>query len=454
MDERLEKLIETIDGLEGKAATLLEKIESGDAADGVEDVKAEVASIKETLEPLIAEKAELEGKAVISALEDEVKSLRERADASRKPGRLPFQSKANEGKSAVYGPEAATSRSFYADVKSAQHEASAASTKRIEEALEGLEGKAMVEGTDSAGGFLVPPDVSSDLQRLRYTNSVLRGLFSRVDVTSDEFQIPSVTSGLTAGWVAELAEKPSADLAFASATTNVFTAAGLAVVSNQLLKDANWSVDQLVNTDLAFRLAQLEEIAFINGSGTGQPRGILNTSGVGAVSLTSTAVLDLLQAIVTGITNVYTEYKGPPDAIVMHPRTWARIAVARTEGGTGESFLVGPGSGLGGNRNYTDPLPGYGQGALPVGSIFGFPVYTTPNVPTNLGAGTNESRVIVGRFKTGLILDREDVTYAQSEHVYFTSNRTVFRAEERVGFTAARYPKAFQVVGGVGLVDG
>jgi len=451
MDERLEKLIETITGLEGKAATLLEKIESGEAADGVEDVKAEVASIKQTLEPLIAEKEELEGKAVISALEDEVKSLRERADASRKPGRLPFQSKDNEGKSAVYGPEAATSKSFYADVKSAQHEASAASTKRIEEALEG---KAMVEGTDSAGGFLVPPDVSSDLQRLRYTNSVLRGLFSRVDVTSDEFQIPSVVSGLTAGWVAELAEKPSADLSFASATTNVFTAAGLAVVSNQLLKDANWSVDQLVNTDLAFRLAQLEEIAFINGSGTGQPRGILNTSGVGAVALTSTAVIDLLQAIVTGITNVYTEYKGPPDAVVMHPRTWARIAVARTEAGVGESFLVGPGSGLGGNRNYTDQLPGYGEGALPVGSIFGFPVYTTPNVPVNLGAGTNESRVIVGRFKTGLILDRENVTYASSEHVYFTSNRTVFRAEERVGFTAARYPKAFQVVGGTGLANG
>lgn len=451
MDERLEKLIETITGLEGKAATLLEKIESGEAADGVEDVKAEVASIRETLEPLIAEKAELEGKAVISALEDEVKSLRERADASRKPGRLPFQSKDNEGKSAVYGPEAATSKSFYADVKSAQHEASAASTKRIEEALEG---KAMVEGIDSAGGFLVPPDVSSDLQRLRYTNSVLRSLFSRVDVTSDEFQIPSVVSGLTAGWVAELAEKPSADLSFASAATNVFTAAGLAVVSNQLLKDANWSVDQLINTDLAFRLAQLEEIAFINGSGIGQPRGILNTAGVGPVPLASTEVIDLLTAIVTAITNVYTEYKGPPDAIVMHPRTWARIASARTEAGVGESFLVGPGSGLGGNRNFTDPIPGFGEGALPVGAIFGFPVYCTPNVPTNLGAGTNESRVIVGRFKTGLILDREDVTYASSEHVYFTSNRTVFRAEERVGFTAARYPKAFQVVGGAGLANG
>lgn len=449
MDERLKELIETITGLEGKAATLLEKIESGDAADGVEDVKAEVASIKETLEPLVKEKAELEGKAVLTALEDEVKSLRERADASRKPGRLPFQHKDNEGKSVIYGPDAATSKSFYADVKSAQHEGSSASTKRIEESLEGLEGKAMVEGTDSAGGFLVPPDVSSDLQRLRYNASPVRTLFSSVSVSSDEFQIPSVTSGLTAGWVAELATKPEADLAFASATTNVFTGAGLAVVSNQLLKDANWSVDQLINTDLAFRLAQLEEIAFINGSGTGQPRGILNTSGVGTVAFASGGIVGLLEKIVTAITQCYTEYKGPPDALLMHPRTWGAIVAARNT--AGDSFIVGPGTGLAGSRNFNDQLPGYGSGALPVGALFGYPVYTSANIPVNLGAGTNESRVIVGNFKTGLILDREDVTYASSEHVYFTSNRTVFRAEMRVGFTAARYPKAFQVVQGAGL---
>lgn len=446
MDERLKKVTEQIGELEGKAAALLDKIESGGAADGVEDVKAEVSKIRESLEPLVIEKAELEQKAVISTLESEVQSLRERADASRKPGRLPFQSRDNEGKSAVYGPEAATSKSFYADVKSAQHEGSSASSKRIEDALEG---KAMVEGTDASGGFLVPPDVSSDLQRLRYVNSPVRSLFSTVNVTSDEFQIPSVTSGLTAGWVAELATKPEADLAFASATTNIFTGAGLAVVSNQLLKDANWSVDQLVNQDLAFRLAQLEELAFINGSGTGQPRGILNTSGVGTVAFNSGGIVGLLEKVVTAITNVYTEYKGPPDAILMHPRTWGAIVAGRNT--AGDSFIVGPGTGLAGSRNFNDQLPGYGQGALPVGALFGYPVYTSANVPTNLGAGTNESRVIVGNFKTGLILDREDVTYASSEHVYFTSNRTVFRAEMRVGFTAARYPKAFQVVQGAGL---
>lgn len=449
MDERLQKVIEALEGKATQLSELQEKIESGAAADGVEEVKEQVKSVQEAMEPLIKEKNELEAKAVITSLETEVRSLKERADAARKPGRLPFQRTEDSGKSAVYGPDAATSKSFYADVKSAQNEGSSASAKRIEESLEGLEGKAMVEGTDSAGGFLVPPDISSDLQRLRYHSSVLRGLFSSVNVTSDEFQIPAVVSGLVAGWVAELAEKPEAELTFQSATTNVFTGAGLAVVSNQLLKDANWSVDQLVNTDLAFRLAQLEEIAFINGSGVGQPRGILNTNGVDSIPFATGDIAALLEKIVVAITGVYTDYKGPPDAIVMHPRTWGAIVSERNT--AGDSFLIGPGTGLASSRNFTDALPGYGQGPFPVGSILGFPVYTTPNIPINLGDGEDESAVIVGNFKTGLILDREDVTYASSEHVYFTSNRTVFRAEERVGFTAARYPKAFKVVQGAGL---
>jgi hypothetical protein len=38
--------------------------------------------------------------------------------------------------------------------------------------------------------------------------------------------------------------------------------------------------------------------------------------------------------------------------------------------------------------------------------------------------------------------------------VYFTTNQTVFRAEMRVGFTAARTPAAFDVIGGAGLANG
>ena len=49
------------------------------------------------------------------------------------------------------------------------------------------------------------------------------------------------------------------------------------------------------------------------------------------------------------------------------------------------------------------------------------------------------------------MLDREGIVTDTSSHVYFTSNQTVFRSEERLGFTAGRYPNAFAVVQGDGL---
>lgn len=330
--------------------------------------------------------------------------------------------------------------SFFEDVRLANR----GDQNARERMSKALEGKAMTEGSDANGGYLVTPEISSELITLREQAAVLRGLFSKINVTSDSLQIASVTGGLVAGWVAELATKPSADLTFGQITAGVFTGAGLGVVSNQLLSDARPSIDGLITSDLAKRLATLEEVAFLNGTGTGQPLGLLNTPGVGTVSLTSTDEQDLLDAIVEAIVDVQTDYQGNPSHIVMHPRTWARLITAR-ESTSPSTYLIGAGSTAFGRRG-NDPLP--------AGELFGLPVVLTKNVPTNLGAGTNESRVIVGNFSEALILDRQGVTVDESPHVYFTSNQTVFRAEMRVGFTAARYPKAFSVIGGAGLANG
>ena len=79
-------------------------------------------------------------------------------------------------------------------------------------------------------------------------------------------------------------------MTLATVTASVFTAAGLATISNQLLADSNPAVDALVTADLAKRLVALEETAFLAGTGSGQPLGILNTPGIGATPLTSTTV--------------------------------------------------------------------------------------------------------------------------------------------------------------------
>lgn len=446
IDERYGPKFQALTDQAGDIRERLEAAQKSEDKDGAKALADKLTEVGQQVEVLTEEREKALRDAEFDTLRNQVGSLEETLKAVREDDRFQI----GEPMHAPEGPYGKDSdHVFWAD-------AAKALTKGDPEALtrwtEAVGEKAMTEGTGSAGGFLVPDQISNELLQLKVQRTVIRGLFSTLNVTSDTLRIASVTGGLTAGWVAELATKPGADMTFGEISANVFTKAGLATVSNQLLRDSVHSVPALVNRDLAKRLAILEEIAFIDGTGTGQPQGILNTAGIQTTTLTSTAVLDLLDAIVTAITNIYTNYLGAPDAILLHPRTWARIISAR-ESATSQNFLVGPPGGAG-HRTAIDPLPGYSGQAPPVGNLFGLPVYTTANVPTNKGAGTNESRVIVGRFDEGLVLQREGITLDASEHVFFTSNQTVFRAEDSVGFTAARYPKAFNVIQGAGLANG
>jgi HK97 family phage major capsid protein len=441
--DALEQITETLKGLEGKAVEALEGVEAGSKT--AEEAKAIVDDLKPQIETLTAEReAALQAK----ALEDmggELRTLKGAIEDLRKPsGEFTLETD-DEGKAVDADDPYAEGKaiSVYQDIRLANN-GDAAAKERLVHGFEGLnsEGKAMTEGTQAQGGYLVRPQVERQIVQARELDNKLRGLCSSLNVTTNEIQLDQLGLSTVAGWVAELAQKPeTTGMTLATVTASVFTAAGLATVSNQLLADSNPAVDGLVTADLAKRLVALEETAFIAGTGTGQPLGILNTPGIGATPLTSANEIDLLDAILDAIGDVETNH-GAPSAILMHPRTWTRILKSRD---AQDAFYIDPAGGV------QDPRTGL-RG--PVKSLWGYQVITSNRIPTNLGAGTNESRVIVGDFKECLILDRQGITVDESRHVYFTTNQTVFRAEERVGFTAARTPEAINVVGGAGLANG
>lgn len=435
----LSEIITKIEALESRASELLSKAET----DATADVKSFMTEIEESIRPEIerlkSERALKEREEEVKALSAKVTTLDEVINDLKKPIG-PFHIGRTDGKSIVTDEdspyEGEDAKSFFADVRAAGKGDGEARARLMSAAGT----KAMTEGVAAQGGYLVEKQIERQIVEVRESDNVLRGLCSKLNVTTNELQLDQLTLGTAAGWVAELATKiESTSLSKSTVSASVFTAAGLATISNQLLADSNPAVDRLVTADLAKRLVALEETAFIAGSGTGQPLGLLNTPGLQAVGLTSVEVTDdggMLDAVLDAIAAVQTQH-GEPTAIVMHPRTWTRILKAKDAQGT---YLVGPDS-VQSSRTTTK-------------SLFGYRVVTSNRVPTNLGTGTNESRIIVGDFSEALILDRQGITVDESPHVYFTSNQTVFRAEQRVGFTAARAPQAFAVIGGIGLVNG
>jgi HK97 family phage major capsid protein len=411
-------------------------------------LKGELGQLGERLQELETEKDLRLAEEERAGLKAEVQRLGGAIEELRKPGSPAFEFVGGvpagaDAKSGIYlaDEQGLRENSFYADVRLAGRGHQKA-FDRLRESAEasGRDVKAMVEGTDSAGGYLVPTEVSDELVRLKEYATPLRRLFSSIQVTSDKLEIAQQTGGLVAAWTDELATKTAADFTFGQISVSVFTAAGLAVVSNQLLQDARPSIDGLINQDLAKRIAILEEKALIDGSGTGQPRGILNTSGINAVTYTDATPTagETLDVIIDAIAAVQDQGKTEPSDIALHPKLWTRLIKSRESDG---HYTIEP--------NFQNRAS---QGALPSRTLFGIPVTLAYNIPTNKGAGTNETKIIVGDFKQGLILDRMGFTVDDSSHVYFTSNQTVFRGESRVGFTAARDPKAFAVVGGTGLI--
>ena len=146
----------------------------------------------------------------------------------------------------------------------------------------GVQVKALAEGTGSAGGVLVAPEVAEGiLTALRARSAVYRMGPRTIDVKK-LLSVLSMSSGATAFYTAENAAIPVSEQTFAEAALlapKELTA--LVPVSNRLLRDADDpNIETIIREDLAEVLALRADLAFLKGTGTGEPRGIVNTPGV------------------------------------------------------------------------------------------------------------------------------------------------------------------------------
>jgi HK97 family phage major capsid protein len=83
-------------------------------------------------------------------------------------------------------------------------------------------------------------------------------------------------------------------------------------------------LDLLVARELVGGVDAKQEQLVLNGAGTsGEPTGLLNISGIGSVSLTSTTTTSLLDAVGKAAQQSHVATGGAADTVVMHPRRWA-----------------------------------------------------------------------------------------------------------------------------------
>jgi len=232
-------------------------------------------------------------------------------------------------------------------------------------------------------------------------------------------------------------------------TINVNTVASMFDLSKQAVLRGTGIETQLLGDAVRSYQTKVDALA-INGSGSsGEHLGILNTTGINATTYTDATptYAEFFPKLVQAITDISTNFYGGATHIVMHP-SLAGCLLRALDGSSRPQFT----SLLGNPQNAagTYQRPGYDLGGF---QILGIPVVLDANVPTNLGAGTNQTAVIVGNFDESYIFEDNSGTPLYVRFEQPDGNiaiRTVVFGFS--AFTAGKYPAAFSAITGTGLI--
>ncbi|NCC88195.1 MAG: phage major capsid protein [Clostridia bacterium] len=150
----------------------------------------------------------------------------------------------------------------------------------------------MNTGVATAGGNLVATNYmpGSFIELLRARALMMQLGVQTLDGLVGNVAISKQTGASTAYWVTEGVGTTQSELTIGMINMSPKTITAKTATTRQLLMQSNPSVDALLMNDLSKVLGLGIDKAIISGSGaSGQPRGILNTSGIGSVSCATAA---------------------------------------------------------------------------------------------------------------------------------------------------------------------
>lgn len=292
----------------------------------------------------------------------------------------------------------------------------------------------------AASGALVAPAYLTELTApvARATGLLAAVPFRYLPPEGMTVKVPRVTAGPeVAPQSAENDGAQETNVATSDLTLSVSTVTGKVDASRQSFDRASWMIDGFLYPDLIDSYRSGLGSLMINGTGTsGQPYGILNTSGITSVTWTdpSPTAAEFLAKVTSAAKQASANRKLPMTAVVMHSRRWYWLCSLLDTAGT----LAVPVS--------TVP-PGL---ASPyVGTIAGMGVIVDDNIPTT--ASTDQDRVIVCRPSDFALAADPEPGFTVAEAAAIETVPIIARGY--AVFTAARYASGIAVISGTGLAD-
>lgn len=142
------------------------------------------------------------------------------------------------------------------------------------------------DGIDANGGYLVPDEYDSRLIQVLNEENVMRSLGTAI-TTSGEHKINIAATKPAAAWIEEGGALTFGDATFDQIILDAHKLHVAVKVTEELLYDNAFNLENYILEQFGKALANAEEDAFINGTGTSQPLGILAETGGAQVGVTT-----------------------------------------------------------------------------------------------------------------------------------------------------------------------
>lgn len=315
-----------------------------------------------------------------------------------------------------------------------------------------IEERALTTGAGSGVGFVAPQYLQARWAQIARAARPLADYMGSLPLppAGTSFNVPRVTTGATTAVQASEAgavndNTPVTD----DVTLTVSTIAGKVDMSRQAFDRSDPGLDVVLGQDLINSYNQQVDSEIINGPGSGgRVKGLLSAIPAGnQVTLSTAGYAALYPKMADAVQRIDTSRFLPADAAVMHPRRWASL-LGSLDGTNNRPLIVPATVAANPMAEQTNMVSQGIRGFLSIG----LPVITDPNIPTNLGAGTNEDRVLFIRRDDNLLFESGTPTVRVYEEVLSGTLQVRIQAFGYIAFTAERYPLANAVIQGTGLV--
>lgn len=274
-----------------------------------------------------------------------------------------------------------------------------------------------------SGGYLIPDEFRASLLQVAVEKTNILQKTMKIPMASNSIDIPYVngfdrSGGLVHGgvqfkWLEEEGQRDESKPKMGRVGLKLKKLAGLCYATDEILEDSPISMEPLLKAAFTDSLAYTLDGVFIEGSGAGQPLGILNAPALVTVAKESGQTADTI--LYENIIKMYSRIWRTNGAVWLANRdTLPQLATMELAVGTGGTAVF---------------LPANGAAGRPFDTLMGLPLIFTEHCKTVGDAGdiilADWSQYLVGQKTNGL-------QFASSIHLKFDYDQTAFKFTLRI----------------------